>query len=97
MHDGASTPCAPAVPESGQPYLDVLNHVLRTPLTVVTGYLELLLDGALGPLTEDQADALRLAENAARQLEARLVSHLSGETLVEPPLPAATLQIPADW
>lgn len=97
MGDVAPVLADPAVPGAGHDCLDVVNHVLRTPLTVVTGYLDLLLDGVLGELTEEQADALRLAENAARQLETRLTAHLSGEVLVEPPLPPAARHIASDW
>jgi len=37
-----------------------VSHELRTPLTFVKGYIELLLSGEAGPLTEDQREQLRI-------------------------------------
>jgi signal transduction histidine kinase len=43
------------------------THQLRTPLTSISGYVELLADGAAGPITEEQAQLLAaVARNAAR-------------------------------
>jgi signal transduction histidine kinase len=43
-----------------------ISHELRTPLTFIKGYVELLTSGTLGPLTPQQADALRVvAERTA--------------------------------
>jgi signal transduction histidine kinase len=43
------------------------THQLRTPLTSIAGYLELLADGAAGPVTVDQARLLdAVARNTAR-------------------------------
>jgi signal transduction histidine kinase len=40
--------------------LSALSHQLRNPLTSVLGYLELLSDGSLGPLTEEQQRVLQV-------------------------------------
>ena len=48
-------------------------HDFRAPLTTLTGYCGLLRSLDLGPLTQDQTDALRRMENSARRL-ARLAS-----------------------
>jgi signal transduction histidine kinase len=40
-------------------FVGAISHELRSPLNVTLGYLEMLLDGALGPHTEAQAEALR--------------------------------------
>lgn len=40
--------------------LSALSHQLRNPLTTVLGYLELLSDGSLGPLTCEQQRVLRM-------------------------------------
>ncbi|HEV3171213.1 MAG TPA: histidine kinase dimerization/phospho-acceptor domain-containing protein [Actinocrinis sp.] len=43
------------------------THQLRTPLTSISGYVELLADGAAGPVTEEQALLLEaVARNTAR-------------------------------
>ncbi|MCW2821849.1 MAG: domain S-box protein [Marmoricola sp.] len=44
-----------------------VSHELRTPLTSISGYAELLADGTLGRLNQDQVDALlRIEQNTAR-------------------------------
>ena len=40
-------------------FVGAISHELRSPLNVILGYLEMLLDEALGPLTAEQRDALR--------------------------------------
>ena len=40
--------------------LHALSHQLRNPLTSVIGYLELLTDGELGPLSVEQQRVLRV-------------------------------------
>ncbi len=45
-----------------------VSHELRTPLTHLRGYLELLLDQALGPLTPEQARALQVMSKAEARL-----------------------------
>lgn len=46
-----------------------ISHELRTPLTHVKGYLELLATGTLGPLSEEQANALQVSQHATGRLE----------------------------
>ena len=46
-----------------------VSHELRTPLLHVKGAVTLLADGALGTLTSEQTRGLRVAEEAAEQLE----------------------------
>ena len=46
-----------------------ISHELRTPLTHVKGYLELLSNGTLGPLSDDQSNALKVSQKAAGRLE----------------------------
>ncbi len=46
-----------------------VSHELRTPLTHIKGYLELMASESLGPLTEEQAHALKVSQRAAQRLE----------------------------
>ncbi len=46
-----------------------VSHELRTPLTIVMGYLEMLLDGALGPVSEQQSGVLRTVYARAKSLK----------------------------
>jgi len=45
-----------------------ISHELRTPLTHIKGYLELLVDSLLGPLTEEQKQALEVMRQASNRL-----------------------------
>jgi signal transduction histidine kinase len=45
-----------------------LSYELRTPLHVVMGYTDLLLEGAFGYLNRDQLDTLRRMDQGAREL-----------------------------
>jgi len=46
-----------------------VSHELRTPMTHVKGYLELLTTSSLGPLNEEQKNALQITQRAAGRLE----------------------------
>jgi PAS domain S-box-containing protein len=45
-----------------------MSHELRSPLNVVIGYQDLLLEGEFGELSTEQADTLRRANRSAREL-----------------------------
>ncbi|MBY0278477.1 HAMP domain-containing histidine kinase [Candidatus Binatia bacterium] len=49
-------------------FVGAVSHELRSPLNIVLGYLEMLLDEALGPLTDAQRDALRRTDLQASTL-----------------------------
>lgn len=52
-----------------------ISHELRTPLTHLKGYLELLLAGDMGPLNEQQQNALTIMERSSERL-GRLIEDL---------------------
>ncbi|MBM4246964.1 MAG: GAF domain-containing sensor histidine kinase [Deltaproteobacteria bacterium] len=49
-------------------FVGAVSHELRSPLIIVLGYLEMLLDEALRPLTDEQRDALRRTDLQASTL-----------------------------
>jgi signal transduction histidine kinase len=52
-----------------------ISHELRTPLTHLKGYLELLITGDLGPVNEQQQNALKVMERSSERLD-RLIEDL---------------------
>lgn len=58
---------APSQGEAGQTY--ELSAALRTPLASISGYVELLLEGELGPLSDEQRRALLVVQQNAQRLE----------------------------
>jgi PAS domain S-box-containing protein len=57
-------------------FISLVSHELRTPLTSIRGYLELLLDGGGGELSEDQARFLAVVDRNSKRL-----MHLVGDLL----------------
>jgi PAS domain S-box-containing protein len=57
-------------------FISLVSHELRTPLTSIRGYLELLLDGGAGELTEDQSRFLAVVDRNSKRL-----MHLVGDLL----------------
>lgn len=49
-------------------FLQNISHELRTPLTPISGYLEMMLTGEMGPLTQSQREALNAIERSAKRL-----------------------------
>ena len=50
-------------------FISNISHELRTPLTHIKGYVELLVSGSLGPITEEQKHALQVSQQSAGKLE----------------------------
>jgi signal transduction histidine kinase len=48
--------------------LGAVSHQLRTPLTSVVGFVELLADGTVGPVTAEQLTVLQTVAHAAARL-----------------------------
>jgi PAS domain S-box-containing protein len=57
-------------------FISLVSHELRTPLTSIRGYLELLLDGGAGELTDDQSRFLAVVDRNSKRL-----MHLVGDLL----------------
>ena len=56
--------------EAKNQLISVVSHDLRTPLTAVQGYLEMLADGDAGPLGEQQRQFVAIAQRNAGRLQA---------------------------
>jgi len=50
-------------------FISNISHELRTPLTHIKGYIELLIAGDLGPITEEQKRALLVSQESTTRLE----------------------------
>jgi len=69
-----------------QRFVATLSHELRSPLTSIGGFLELLLAGTAGELSEHQRSYLEIAERNTRRLRA-LVEDLLTLSALRPPEP----------
>ena len=49
-------------------FASMVTHELKTPLVPIQGYCELLLDGAVGDLTEQQKEKVQIIHNSALRL-----------------------------
>jgi len=49
-------------------FVSLVSHELRTPLTSIKGYVDLLLDGDVGEVTEEQTEFLEIVKNNADRL-----------------------------
>lgn len=54
----------PSVKKDGDDFVSLSSHALRSPLSIIKWYTEILLDGDAGPLTEDQRKYLMLIESS---------------------------------
>src|SRR5262249_17140588 len=51
-------------------FVSMVSHELRTPLTSIKGYVDLLLEGEVGDISEEQQDFLTIVKNNADRLVA---------------------------
>jgi PAS domain S-box-containing protein len=63
-------------------FVSIASHEIRTPLTSTLGYVENMLDGITGPLTDRQAQYLRQVKGNTTRLT-RLINELLDLTLIE--------------
>ena len=49
-------------------FVSTVSHELRTPLTAIQGYVELILGGKPGPLTQTQSEFLGMMQGSTRRL-----------------------------
>lgn len=57
-------------------FLATVSHELRTPLTSIIGYSEMLGEGLVGPLTDEQTDYVRTIRSKGEQLLGLILSLL---------------------
>lgn len=62
-------------------FISTVSHELRTPLTHLKGYLELLANGEIGPLSDEQQNAVAVMLRSEMRLE-RLIDDLIQFSLV---------------
>ncbi len=49
-------------------FISMVSHELRTPINSINGFLEIVLDGHVGPLSERQVEFLNYARSSTQQL-----------------------------
>ncbi|HOU12519.1 MAG TPA: GAF domain-containing protein [Anaerolineae bacterium] len=75
--------------------LQNVSHELRTPLALVTGYTQLLQDGSLGPIPEQQAEAIEIIARRSAMLRS-LVENITLLWQMENPKEEFALAEPVD-
>jgi signal transduction histidine kinase len=78
-------------------FVGAISHELRSPLNVTLGYLEMLEDGALGPVVAPQRDALRTMRQESLSLLEMITALLDLNRLEAGRLPVARepVELPA--
>jgi signal transduction histidine kinase len=86
-----------ALDRSKSDIIGTVSHEMRTPLTSISGYVELVLDGEGGEIPDDAKDMLRVVDRNARRLQSLVADMLmmtrldSGEPPAREPIDIATL------
>lgn len=70
-------------------FVSTVSHEFKTPLTTITGFLSVMLDGETGPVNEQQMKFLQIAKSAAKRLSGLVsdlldLSRLEGGAKMEP-------------
>ena len=63
-------------------FISLISHELRIPMTFIRGYAELLAEGDLGPVTDEQIEQLKVIESNVERMVV-LVSDLSDISHIE--------------
>ena len=75
-------------------FVSSVSHDLRTPLTSIMGYVELLQDGDAGPLTVDQQVAFEIIERNGKKLLGLIEDLLTLSRLESGQQPLAACEVP---
>jgi len=85
----SETGLSPDTIRQWQEGLSTAAHDLKTPLTILGGYIRLLLEGKLGPLTEAQRNVLDEMHQNERRLQHFIKDFLAINALTEAPVQMA--------
>lgn len=77
-------------------FIQNVTHDLRAPLTFIRGYIELMMEGVLGPVTDEQKEALEIVQDrtdAATQLVSDILdaNKIESQPLQEEPVYLETI------
>jgi signal transduction histidine kinase len=71
-----------AVDQMKDEFISMASHELRTPVTGIKGYISMVLDGTLGPVSDKVKDSLKIVQNASGRLSV-LVEDLLNVSRIE--------------
>jgi signal transduction histidine kinase len=79
-------------------FITLVSHELRTPLTAIKGYVDLMLEGEVGPLTDDQTEFLGVVRaNTNREValvnQIIAISEIHAGKLVLHPVPVSLAEV----
>jgi PAS domain S-box-containing protein len=92
-HERATLAKLTELDEAKSNFLATVSHELRTPLTSLTGYLELLVEGDVGEVTEGQRRVLGTMSRNADRLRALIEDLLTVSNIEARPLVLAPVEI----
>jgi signal transduction histidine kinase len=77
-------------------FVGAISHELRSPLNVILGYVEMMSDDALGPVSDAQRDALKRTRDQALALLEMIVALLDLNRLEAGRLPVENVPVEVD-